>query len=496
MKSLALLILTLAGLIGLSTSKTVFHEFHVHYVKGAPDGVFKESILTVNGRFPGPTVEAEVGDTIHVVVYNEIQDGQNVSMHWHGITQDGTPFEDGASLITQCPLKSGESQTYIFLVNKPGTFWYHSHTQSQYTEGLWGPLIVRSRNERFSYDGEIMISLSDWYHRTAHENEYWHIASISHGVPPYPDSALINGIGRYSCLYARTRSFLQNCSAELQERPLFRVNPTKTYRVRVINTAANSVFRFSIDAHKLQTIETDGVDVLEPVVADEAIISQGQRYSFLVEMTGDAEGEYLIRANLMSEILMLIVRENIAPYPEALQPNATAVLKYRKDGDEPSLPDVSTELFDYTQEVPESSLQNPLVLDPDLLRPADGIEAPRYYDKQFILETNFTYDPKGIRRGTFNGTWFTLPEHPIIMTVMEDGPIPAHVIPHFIELGDVVEVVINNPFKGPHPFHLHGHHFWVVGTGAEGDWDYDPRVHELRFDGARRDTIYVKQESW
>lgn len=366
---------------------------------------------------------------------------------------------------------------------------------SQYTEGLWGALIVRAKQERFHYDGEIILSLSDWYHRTAHENEYWHISTLSHGVPPYPDSALINGMGRYSCDYALARSFLQDCHAQAQLRPVFRVHPKQVYRVRIINTAANSIFRFSIDGHKLKTIEADGIDLLQAVEVDQAILSQGQRYSFLVEMNGTLD-KYLIRSDLMSEVLMLIPRENVTPYPEALQPNSTAVLKYRVPGDDPSLPDESTEIFNYKEEVPDSNLQNPIVLDDMTLQPADEIPAPDYYDKQFILQSNFTYDTKGIRRGSFNGSWFSLPDYPLLMTVMENGHVPSHVNPHFIDFGDVVELVVNNPYKGPHPFHLHGHHFWVMGAGKRGDWDYIPGRHQLRVDGVRRDTFYVEEESW
>ncbi|ODM90153.1 Laccase-2, partial [Orchesella cincta] len=29
---------------------------------------------------------------------------KTTSIHWHGIHQKGSPFEDGASQITQCPL--------------------------------------------------------------------------------------------------------------------------------------------------------------------------------------------------------------------------------------------------------------------------------------------------------------------------------------------------------------------------------------------------------
>ena len=43
--------------------------------------------------------------------------------------------------------------------------------------------------------------------------------------------------------------------------------------MRVINTSANAMFRFSIDGHKLRAIEVDGVDVVEPVEVDEVILS-------------------------------------------------------------------------------------------------------------------------------------------------------------------------------------------------------------------------------
>jgi FtsP/CotA-like multicopper oxidase with cupredoxin domain len=48
---------------------------------------------------------------------------------------------------------------------------YHSHHLSQYTEGLWGVIIVHAYEELFTYDDERSITLSDWYHNSALENE-------------------------------------------------------------------------------------------------------------------------------------------------------------------------------------------------------------------------------------------------------------------------------------------------------------------------------------
>lgn len=39
-----------------------------------------KSIVTVNGKFPGPTVYAREGDTVNVKVTNNVKD--NVTIHW------------------------------------------------------------------------------------------------------------------------------------------------------------------------------------------------------------------------------------------------------------------------------------------------------------------------------------------------------------------------------------------------------------------------------
>jgi len=76
--SLATLLLAVAV-----ASKNLYYDFDIKYINGSEfNGVFKKKILTVNGLFPGPPIEAMVGDWLHVTVRNNIQDGQNTSIHW------------------------------------------------------------------------------------------------------------------------------------------------------------------------------------------------------------------------------------------------------------------------------------------------------------------------------------------------------------------------------------------------------------------------------
>ena len=104
----------------------------------APDGVNK-SVILINGQFPGPTIEANWGDTIQVNVHNQITGPEEgTAIHWHGILQRATPWFDGVPSVQQCPIPPGKSLTYQFKADLYGTTWYHSHYSAQYAGGFLG----------------------------------------------------------------------------------------------------------------------------------------------------------------------------------------------------------------------------------------------------------------------------------------------------------------------------------------------------------------------
>lgn len=96
---------------------------------------------TLNGRSPGPTITARVGQLVEVHVINDnVPDG--IAMHWHGV--DVPNSQDGVAGVTQDAIGPGKSHTYRFVVDRVGSYWYHSHQVShvQVVRGLFGPLIV------------------------------------------------------------------------------------------------------------------------------------------------------------------------------------------------------------------------------------------------------------------------------------------------------------------------------------------------------------------
>jgi FtsP/CotA-like multicopper oxidase with cupredoxin domain len=96
---------------------------------------------TVNGTSPGPEIRARVGQLVEVHLTNEsVKAG--VALHWHGI--DVPNAMDGVAGVTQDRVPVGGHFTYRFVVNRTGTYWYHSHQVSdvQVSGGLFGALVV------------------------------------------------------------------------------------------------------------------------------------------------------------------------------------------------------------------------------------------------------------------------------------------------------------------------------------------------------------------
>ena len=85
------------------------------------------------------------------------------SQHWHGIHQIHSNQMDGTAYVTQCPISPGKSFLYNFTgYDQVGTFWYHSHYDIQYCDGLRGPLIIYDPEDPYRdlYDFDNGLSFS------------------------------------------------------------------------------------------------------------------------------------------------------------------------------------------------------------------------------------------------------------------------------------------------------------------------------------------------
>lgn len=203
---------------------------------------------TFNGQAPGPTLRAQQGDLMIVHIVNHLNFG--ISVHWHGI--DVPNSEDGVAGLTQDAIKPGQTYTYRFIVDEPGTYWYHSH-QFGYEEtvgGLFGMLIVDPKTPTIHADVDYSVALHEW-----NGTDGQSIFSIN------DSTQTLNKIAR----------------------------PGQWVRLRVVetsNTDTGDPHLFTLLGAPFQVVSTDGHDVNAPQWLTETPIPIGtaQRYDLFFQM--------------------------------------------------------------------------------------------------------------------------------------------------------------------------------------------------------------------
>ncbi|KAL2927325.1 Laccase-17 [Bienertia sinuspersici] len=118
-----------------------------------------KSMITVNGKFPGPPVVAREGDQVVVEVVNHVKNNASFI---------GSPWSDGPSYITQCPIQTGQSYVYNFTIKgQRGTLWWHAHI-SWLRATLYGPLIILpKKNDCYPFPKpheEKTIMFGEWWY--------------------------------------------------------------------------------------------------------------------------------------------------------------------------------------------------------------------------------------------------------------------------------------------------------------------------------------------
>lgn len=228
--------------------------------------------MVINGSIPGPTIIADWGDTVVVHVTNSLTSSTNgTSVHFHGIRQNYTNQNDGVVSITQCPTPPGSSITYTWKAVQYGSSWYHSHYGLQAWEGLFGGILINGPATA-NYDEDLgHVFLNDWDHQTVDE---LYTAAETTG-PPLLDNGLINGTNVYGEDGAANQTgYRWNAT----------LNEGTSYRLRLVNAAVDTHWKFMIDNHTLQVIAMDFVPIVpyDTTVLDIAI---GQRYDVIIDTT-------------------------------------------------------------------------------------------------------------------------------------------------------------------------------------------------------------------
>ncbi|KAH6889659.1 Cupredoxin [Thelonectria olida] len=452
--------LLLAGLslLGPALAKTVSYDFTIEWVRANPDGAFERPTIGINGQWPIPQIEANVGDTILINAHNQLGN-QTTSLHFHGLFMNGTNHMDGPAQVTQCPIQPGGSFLYNFTITQPGTYWYHSHSEGQYPDGLRGPLIIHDPASPFDgqYDEEIVMTLSDWYHE---EMQILIPDFMAKGNPtgaePVPQAALMNET--------------QNLKVPIQT--------GRTYLVRLINMGAFAGQYFWIEGHNMTIVEVDGV-YTKPAEAEMIYLSAAQRCSFLITTKAGDEANFPIVASMDTTLFDVM--------PDDLDWNVTGWLVYNE-----------------AEALPKPALVDDFNVFNDMnLKPHDGMEILPEPTKEIELNVVMDNLRNGANYAFFNNITYRAPKVPTLYTALTSGDLAtnprvygSYTNSFVLEKGEIVQIVLNNLDSGRHPFHLHGHDFQILYRSPDEAGLYPGPGVEFAKTPIRRDTVVVLPEGY
>ncbi|KAF5334172.1 hypothetical protein D9758_014822 [Tetrapyrgos nigripes] len=407
--------------------------------QGAPDG-FQRSLVTANGTYPGPTIVADMGDTLVVTVNNRLDDPtmrRSTSIDFDGIFfSTDNAFEEGTPFVTACPIAPNASFTYtIPLGTQSGTFWYHSQLSVQYVDGLRGAIVIRNPNDPnidlYDVDDEsTLIQVGDWWHNTSTSLLAGYVAT---GIVPVSDSGTFNGVGRFQ-------------GGPEVPFAVVNVEAGKRYRFRIINVSARNVFTMSVDSHNLTIIETDGVATV-PLTVNQVEMLAGQRYSVVLEANQPVDN-YWFNAPFVG-----------GDPTRNLNQNATlsrGILRYVGAPDaEPTAP---------------MSLGSGTALVEANLRPVEAKPAPEP-DMNITLNLVVT---TGKAQWNVNNVSYLSPEVPTLVKILDGANSSAdfNVTENTFILPANATIQVTFPPNDDdeaHPFHLHGNNFFVVKSNSSDE---------------------------
>ncbi|KAI5285769.1 laccase, multicopper oxidase, benzenediol:oxygen oxidorectuctase [Ascosphaera acerosa] len=352
--------------------------------------------------------------------------------------------------------------TYKWRATQYGTTWYHSHWSLQFSEGLYGPLVIHGPATA-DYDVDMgPVFITDWYHQTAFTT--WAQAEKQAiGVQVQSDSGLINGKNTWGLFSG--------------EHEVFEVEKGKKYLFRIIAVQTDSWMRFAIDGHTLTVIATDLVPI-RPYKTHSINMAPGQRYDVVVEANADVDN-YWMRAVYQSQC-SIVGNAN---------PNGiTAIVRYKGAS--------SLDPFTAAGDLPQSCEDEPAEnLVPWLPRDVDSSTDSTQLNIQFYNGSE--------KQDFFQWTVGTIPlvadwSNPTNMLIQEGTfsfPDDANI--HDLNKDGEWAYYILEDGTGlnvSHPFHLHGHDFAILGTG-NGTYNGLTAALNLK-NPPRRDTATMPGGGW
>ncbi|AJC90267.1 multicopper oxidase family protein [Campylobacter subantarcticus] len=260
-----------------STKKNFFRssieikESQIELVKGK-----KTKCFTYNGSIPGPKIEVYEGDTVEILVKNNLK--EPTTIHWHGLDippeQDGNPHD---------PIMPGRERIYRFKLgtNSAGTYWYHPHphytTAKQVYKGLAGVFVVKAKKDALSH-----LQEQDWVISDLRLDKNAQI----------PDNNLFDWLnGREGNLVLING----------QLKPKITIDDAQ--RIRIYNLCAARYLNLRIQGAKFILVGTDGGLIEKGIELDELFLSPASRVEVLIQAS---KGDFKLESTYYNRDKMLV----------------------------------------------------------------------------------------------------------------------------------------------------------------------------------------------
>lgn len=363
--------------------------------------------------------------------------------------------------------------------------FYHGHQAAQGLDGLIGPLIILSQQEKDSqpiaYDTDRVVMVQDWYY-DASDGLLRQTLSPGSESSPVPNGALINGANKVDCLAHPERK----CDSSSAVLPTLDLEPDKQHRLRVINVGGFAWFEVSVDRHlDLPVTEIDGVTV-EPTSDSAITIAPGQRYSVVLSTNQtEPSGLYWLRARMLNHCFA----ENVLP--EKGMATAQAVLRYNnnkpKSSDTAQEININTTAAITPQTEPDSGKYTVICKDsaPGTYKPIPALAAPEYAHHSWYFRLNLEIGDWRLERGFLNKSTYRPQLHAPTLHRLVDGLQdadnnnasfhlegvnnvafdPKHELVVSSNTVEVIDIILQNFDEGNHPFHLHGTQMFILAAG-------------------------------
>lgn len=375
---------------------------------------------TYNGTVPGPQLRVKQGETVKILLQNQLP--EPVTIHWHGLPVPNNM--DGIPGVTQNAVKPGESFTYQFKVDVPGTYWYHSHQNGvvQVDKGLYGSLVVEPKEQQ-PVDKDFTLVVDEWLKddsmagmsnggagmgMSTTTSDHSSMMNSNNGEMPMSDAEMMPLMYTIFSANGKTGSAIS---------PLM-IKQGEKVRIRLINAGFLS-HQLYLQGHEYKIVSTDGQPINNPPLVSGQLlnIAPGERYD--IEFVANNPGSWLLEERSSNPGAASLTVPFLYEGYEATKPK----------GEKGDLP-----LIDLTKY--GEAAKSDFSLDDS-------------YDIEYTMDLN-TEMKSGEMTFTINGK--TYPDTP----------------PLQVKKGDLVKVkLVNKSPKDLHPMHLHGHFFQVLSKNGQ-----------------------------